>query len=116
MTIISLQSTFCADVARLIQYAQGLGWAVTFGEAWRPPEMQKFYFDNGKSKTMRNSHGDRLAVDLNFFKNVNGKFELTYNKKDLQLFGDFWEQLDTKNVWGGNWKSLVDTPHFERKV
>lgn len=114
MSVVSEQSIFAADVARLIQFIQGTGWAISIGEAWRPQEMQKIYFDQGKTKTMKNTHGDRLAIDLNFFRPVT--FELTYLKTDLQKFGDFWESLDAKNKWGGNWKSLEDTPHFERKI
>ena len=116
MSLISEQNVFAADVARLIQHVHSLCWAVTLGEAWRPLEMQQIYFNQGKSATMKNSHGDRLAIDLNFFKVVNGKPVVIYDKKDLQQFGDFWEQLDEKNIWGGNWKSFIDCPHFERKV
>lgn len=81
--------------------------------------MQQIYFDQGKTLTMKSPHRDRLAIDLNFFKPAT--FELTYLKKDIQQFGDYWESLDTKNRWGGNFKdakgtSFEDTPHFERKV
>ena len=114
MSLILEQNSFAGDVSKLIQFIQKAGWVLSFGETWRPPEMQKIYFDQGKSKTMKNSHGDRLAVDLNFFKPVT--FELTYAKKDLQQFGDYWESLDKKNIWGGNWKTIIDTPHFERRI
>jgi hypothetical protein len=30
--------------------------------------------------------------------------------------GAYWESLHPKNRWGGNFKSLVDCPHFERNV
>ena len=116
MSIISEQNTFAADVARLIQFVHNAGYAISLGEAWRPQEMQQIYFDQGKTTTMKNSHGDRLAVDINFFEMVGSEPKLTYDKKDLQQFGDYWESLDKKNRWGGNWKTLVDTPHFERKV
>ena len=115
MITLSEQNAFMADVARLIVYIQQSGYTISGGELWRPEEMQKIYFKQGKSKTMKNSHGDRLAVDLNFFDMASGQPTLTYDKSKLQMFGDYWETLDIKNRWGGNWKTLADTPHFERK-
>jgi hypothetical protein len=34
----------------------------------------------------------------------------------LKPVGEFWESLDTKNSWGGNWNSFKDVPHFERRA
>jgi len=82
------------------------------GELFRTKEQQKIYLDSGKSKTINSKHLLNLAIDLNFF-NLEG--ELTYKKKDLQWIGDFWESLNDKNEWGGNWKFL-DTPHFQRNT
>jgi hypothetical protein len=118
MSKITEQNTFTADVARLIMFIHESGWAISFGETWRPDEM---HFVSGKSTTMKNSHGDRLAVDLNFFDMSSGEPTLTYKKELLQKFGDYWQSLDKKNVWGGNWKDkngnpFLDTPHFERRV
>ena len=122
MSIISEQSTFCADIARLTQYVQGLGWAISEGEGWRPDEMQKIYFEQKKSLTMKNDHGDRLAHDFNFFQKSNGTFEWVTDRKRLQWIGDFWKALDPdRNKWGGeykdkNGKPFEDTFHFARKV
>lgn len=116
MNLVKEQSAFTNDIASLEKYAIGLGWMVTLGEAWRPEEMQAIYVKQGKSKTMKNSHGKRLAQDLNFFKPTGTGHVLTYAKKDLQIFGDFWEQLNPKNTWGGNWPKFLDTPHFERRL
>jgi len=35
-------------------------------------------------------------------------------KEKLQPFGDFWEALNSRNRWGGNFHSLFDFNHFER--
>ena len=115
-TIIAEQNAFLADVAKLIIFVQEEKWLISAGELWRPPEMQQIYFNQGKSKTLKNIHGDRFAIDFNFFEQANSLITLTYDKKKLQPFGDYWESLYPKNRWGGNWKSIVDTPHFERKV
>jgi len=38
------------------------------------------------------------------------------DKLSLQELGDYWESLDSLNRWGGNWKTLYDFPHFERRA
>jgi hypothetical protein len=49
---------------------------------------------------------------LNFFKGG----ALIYDIKVLAPIGAYWESLNTKNSWGGNWNSFKDVPHFERRV
>lgn len=112
MTRIDEQWAFLQDYCKLLVKAGELGFVVTAGELWRPPEMQKIYLDTGRSKTMRSQHLERLAGDLNFFRD--GK-QVT-RKADLQVLGDYWESLSPVNRWGGNFKSLIDCPHFERNV
>ncbi len=113
MGLVAEQDIFLGHVALLIIEARRLGFQVTGGELWRSPEQQKIYFDNGKSTTLTGSkHLNRLAVDLNIFKSGS----LLSTKSSMQVLGDFWESLDSRNKWGGNWKSLVDCPHFERCI
>lgn len=112
MSLRNEQSKFAEDVGELISWCFFNGYEITFGEALRTKEQQKIYFDNKKSNTMESNHLVKLAIDMNFF--IKG--ELTYDKKDLQQVGDFWESLDEKNRWGGNFKSILDTPHFERNL
>jgi hypothetical protein len=52
------------------------------------------------------------ATHLNFFKD--GK--IIWDKEQIAPLGAYWESLHPKNRWGGNFKSLVDCPHFERNV
>lgn len=113
MGLVAEQDIFMGHLALLVTEARRLGFQVTGGELWRSPEQQKIYFDTGRSKTLTASrHLSRLAIDLNFFKD--GK--LLGTKASMQSLGDFWESLDSRNKWGGNWKTLVDCPHFERCV
>lgn len=117
MSIINEQNIFLSDVCRLIQFVKNSGYVITGGELYRPDEMQKLYEQQGKAqKGCFNTHGMRLAMDLNIFKMVNNVPTLTYAKEDLQKIGDYWESLDPINKWGGNWKSLCDTTHFERRI
>lgn len=112
MAIKDEQIQFTQDVATLIQYAHSHGVLLTFGEAYRTQEQQEIYVKSGKSKTSNSNHLRRLAVDFNFF--IDGR--LTYDKATLQKIGDFWEGLNSKNRWGGNFRNFTDTPHFERNV
>lgn len=112
MSLRKEQSEFVKDVSLLIDFAFDNGIELTFGEAVRTKEQQKIYVDTGRSKTMQSNHLKRLAIDFNFF--IKG--ELIYNKKVLQPLGDYWETLNDKNRWGGNFKSFTDCPHFERNI
>lgn len=132
MSLVKEQWEFLKDVVKLIKYVEEKGWIVTGGELWRPPEMQRIYVKTGRSKTMDSYHLKRLAIDLNFFKPiqegekykyeqtivvVDGKYYvLTWDYDDIKPFGEYWESLDKKNRWGGNFKSFKDVPHFERHV
>lgn len=107
------QQEFAHDVALLILEAGKMGLGVTFGEAWRPPELQQVYIQTGRSWTANSRHLDRLAVDLNLF--VDGEYA-----RDEELYvplGEFWEALRPGlNKWGvGDGAPRKDANHFERR-
>lgn len=112
MSLSQEQAAFLVDACKLIQYATEQGWMVTGGELYRTPEQQEIYLKTGRSKTMASNHLKRCAIDLNFFKD--GK--LVWDRQQLAPIGAYWESLNSKNRWGGNFKSLIDVPHFERNV
>lgn len=112
MSLVQEQAAFLLDACKLIQYATDQGFVLTGGELLRTPEQQEIYLKTGRSKTMASNHLKRCAIDLNFFKD--GK--LVWDKTQLAPIGAYWESLNPKNRWGGNFKSLVDVPHFERNV
>lgn len=129
MSLNKEQFEFTKDVASLIVYANLLDIDLTFGEAYRTNSQVLLNFFGYKvvkggilgiklvkskklSKTLKSNHLKRLAVDFNFF--INGK--LVYDKHKLAELGKFWESLNEKNRWGGNFKTFTDTPHFERNI
>lgn len=112
MSLLSEQWKFLQDVCKLINFIAIKGYIASGGELWRSPETQKIYLETGRSKTSTSYHLDRLAIDLNIF-NKEGK--LIIRKEDLQEIGDYWESLDSKNKWGGNFKTFLDIPHFEKR-
>ena len=109
MSKVLEQHEFLKDVAKLIYFADQQGIVLTGGELYRTKEQQSIYVNTGKSNTMHSKHLERLAIDFNFF--IKGV--LTYKKADIQVLGDYWEYLNPKNKWGGNW-DWVDSPHFQR--
>lgn len=107
MTLNEKQVAFTVLVARLILHAQSLDYGLTFGEAWRTPEMAAIYAKRGTgSKT--SLHLDRLAVDLNLFQD--GQW-LTTTLAHEPL-GLWWEAQSTPTLqccWGGRFN---DANHY----
>lgn len=112
MGLVTEQAAFLLDAAKLIQHATSLGFEVTGGELFRTTEQQQIYVKTGRSQTMNSNHLRRLAIDLNFI--FGGS--LCYDRAKLAPVGAYWESLNPKNRWGGNFTSFKDMPHFERNV
>jgi len=112
MSLVNEQAAFLLDICKLVPYATSLGFVLTGGELERKIEMQRIYIQTGRSKTMNSMHLKKIALDLNFFKD--GK--LIYDIHILKPIGTYWESLNEKNRWGGNWISFKDVPHFERYI
>lgn len=99
MTLREKQSAFAILVAQLIQHAFGMGYAVTFGEAYRSPEEAARLAKLGKGIT-KSLHTQRLAIDLNLFKA--GQYLSTTEAH--RPLGEWWEAQSTPEVtcaWGG---------------
>lgn len=98
---------FTRLVAQLIQWIEAQGYNVTFGEAWRTPEMAKIYENRGQG--ISNSlHKIRLAIDLNLY--MQG--EWLQKTEEYTPVGTYWESLSTglyKCCWGGR---FGDGNHF----
>lgn len=105
MTLSQKQQKFAQMVALLIQQAKSLGYEVTLGEAYRPPEVAQIYARDGRG--IANSlHTSRLAIDLNLF--LDGKY-LTQTEDYLPL-GEWWETQG--GAWGGRFQTRPDGNHF----
>lgn len=119
MTLRQHQSEFGKDVLRLLNYAIYLNLDFTFGEVYRTEYQQKWYYENGYSKTINSMHCKKLAIDVNFF--FNGKLldEMTGSEaeriqanKFKQLLAKKWQELNPLNRAGYTWG--WDDNHFER--
>jgi hypothetical protein len=104
MTLGQKQRLFTKMVAELILWAYGEGYELTFGEAYRTPEQAAL--NAAKGKGIRKSlHCDRLAVDLNLFKD--GVY--LSRTEDHEPLGTFWEAIG--GTWGGRFKT-PDGNHY----
>lgn len=94
MSLQRKQVLFARMVGDLLLQAEKMGFEVTLGEAYRPPETAALYARQGKG--ISNSlHCDRLAIDLNLFRD--GVFlPRTVDHKPL---GEYWESIG--GTWGG---------------
>lgn len=106
---VDRQQTFTTNVAKLILYINSKGYACTFGETLRTKEMAQIYAKTSKG-IVDSNHIYKLAVDLNLF-DSEGKYVTDF--KSYEQFGIYWEKLNAFNEWGGRWKHLVDSCHFE---
>ena len=109
--MLQLQNVFMGNVAKLIIFAQSNGYTLSAGEMYRTPEQQAIYLKTGRSKTSQSLHLQRLAIDLNIFKDG----VLCTRDQSIPL-GNYWESLNPNNSWGGRGKSIVDAPHFSMGV
>lgn len=105
-TLRQKQSRFALAVARLIQEADARGYAVTFGEAWRTPQQAAWNASQGIGTTT-SLHIERLAIDLNLFKD--GRY-ITDDEGHREL-GPWWEDLHQDHRWGGRFQKK-DPNHY----
>jgi peptidoglycan L-alanyl-D-glutamate endopeptidase CwlK len=102
------------DLVKVIEEAikeSPLDFSIT--EGLRTKERQKELFDAGKSQTMNSRHITGKAVDIAVL--VDGK--VTWEFPKYQMVADHIKKIakDMKIdiVWGGDWQSFKDGPHFE---
>ncbi len=107
MTLLEKQMKFAELLTYFLYRLFELGYRVTFGEVWRTKEQQEIYVKKKLSKTMNSKHLERLAVDLNFFKD--GKW--LAERDELVEVGQVWKSMDQECVWGGDWG--WDGGHFQ---
>lgn len=108
MALSEKQRKFTLLVSRLIQWAYEMGYELSFGEALRTPEQQAIYFKTGKSKTLNSKHLEKLAIDLNLFKD--GEYQA--DSLSHRPLGGYWKSLDPECKWGGDFK-FGDGNHYQ---
>lgn len=98
MTLGEKQRLFTLCVGLLIVKADELGYEMSFGDAYRDPRVHGSVGERKSYSATNSVHKERLAVDLNLFKD--GKY-LT-GTDDHKELGEYWESLYPPFArWGG---------------
>ncbi len=96
--LLAKQMQFTVMVSKLLQFAHGKGYELTFGDAYRDPRVFGQIGERKGYGESRSAHKQRLAVDLNLFKD--GRWlQQTENHREL---GEFWESIG--GSWGGRFQ------------
>ena len=82
-------------------------------EGLRTIEKQKEYIKTGKSQTMNSYHLKGKAVDIVVYKDKKVTWDLKYYKEIADIVKKIAVEKGLKITWGGDWKTLVDGPHFQ---
>lgn len=100
--LLELQQEFAVKVGDFIGRLNIAGYQVTLGEAYRTPEQAALNAKKGIGS--KNSlHCDRLAIDLNLFKD--GKY--LSKTEDYKIAGEIWESMG--GTWGGRFTNSDGT-------
>lgn len=95
MTLGQKQRKFVRMVADLIIWAYDNGYELSFGDAYRDPRLHGALGVKAGYGHPRSGHKQRLAVDLNLFKD--GAF--LQATEDHRPLGEKWESMG--GTWGG---------------
>jgi peptidoglycan L-alanyl-D-glutamate endopeptidase CwlK len=103
-----------ADLVKVIEEAikeSPLDFSVT--EGLRTKERQKVLFDTGKSQTMNSRHITGKAVDIAVIREGEVTWDFKYYQLVAEHIKEVAKELGIDIVWGGDWQSFKDGPHFE---
>ena len=103
MNLGEKQRLFAQMVARLLDKAHELGFAVTLGDAYRDPRVFGQVGEPLGYGHRKSAHKQRLAIDLNLFKDIDDDGILDYlaETERHKPLGDWWEQQHPDCRWGG---------------
>lgn len=90
---------------------------VDFGitEGLRTLERQKQLYAEGKSQTLNSRHLTGEAVDVVAYLGSQISWDFPLYRKISEAFKQAAAELNTPIEWGGDWKTLIDGPHFQLK-
>lgn len=105
-----LRPDVAANCRKFIEIAASEGWPVLVTGTVRDDEYQLKAYNNGKSKSkVPTFHSEKAGLAFDVCKNVKGE-----EYSDMA----FWSAVSRigKTMgfeWGGDWKTIVDMPHFQ---
>ena len=102
------------DLVKVVQRAIELT-TVDFAvlEGLRTPERQQQLYKAGASQTLNSRHLTGHAVDLGAWVGNQVRWDWPLYHKIAAAMKDAAKAHDVAIVWGGDWNSFPDGPHFE---
>lgn len=102
------------DLVKVVKLAitrSPLDFSIT--EGLRTVERQKELVTQKKSQTLKSRHIIGEAVDICVLIDGKANWDLANYRKVANVFKACAKELGVTITWGGDWKTLVDGPHFQ---
>jgi hypothetical protein len=103
VTLGDKQRLFMRLVPRLIDKAHELGMEITGGDLYRDPRLHGAVGVKMGYGHARSAHKNKLAIDLNLFKDADADGDLDYlaTTEAHRALGEWWEKQHLLARWGG---------------
>ena len=85
----------------------------TITEGLRTRARQQQLFNEGASKTLNSRHITGHAIDIAALVGGKVRWDWPLYPRIAEAFKRASKELNVPIIWGGDWKSLRDGPHFE---
>ena len=103
-----------ADLVQVVERAIEITTVdFTVLEGLRTPERQKALRDAGASQTLNSRHITGHAVDLGALIDGEVRWDWPLYHKIAAAMKEAAKELNVPIVWGGDWRTFKDGPHFE---
>jgi len=108
--ISRLRPDVAANCRRMIEIASLEGYPILVTGTVRDREYQEYCYENGKANSpVPSFHGEKAGLAFDICKNVKGhEYD---DERFLRYCGELGKRIGF--TWGGDWKSIVDKPHFQ---
>lgn len=102
------------DLVRVVEHAINISTSnFTVLEGLRTPQRQKLLRDAGASQTLNSRHITGHAVDLGAIVDGEIRWDWPLYHKIAAAMKQASKELNVAIVWGGDWRTFKDGPHFE---
>ena len=102
------------DLVRVVERAIEISVVdFTVLEGLRTPERQKILVETGASQTLNGRHITGHAVDLGAWIEDEVRWDWPLYHKIAAAMKEAAKELNVAIVWGGDWRTFKDGPHFE---
>lgn len=102
------------DLVKVVEHAIDISTInFTVLEGLRTPDRQKLLRDAGASQTLNSRHITGHAVDLGALVDGEVRWDWPLYHKIAAAMKQAAQELKVAIVWGGDWRTFKDGPHFE---